>query len=280
MPLGRGQFLAAGGPCAVMGVLNVTPDSFSDGGELPGVDAVVARGRRMRADGACILDIGGESTRPGAEPVHVDDELRRVIPAVRALVERVGLPVSVDTTKSAVFLEAWSAGASMLNDVSGLEHDAGMAAAAAATDAAVVIMHMRGNPRTMDSLAEDGDPVLLVRDGLSDRVSRAEAAGICRSRIAVDPGLGFAKSHDQSLELVRRIAELHDLGLPLVVGPSRKRFVGAVSGREDPRDRDPATAAFVGHLAAAGVECVRVHAVASCVDTIDVQRALVEGLSS
>ena len=261
-----------------MGVLNVTPDSFSDGGRLGDVDAVVARARQMRAAGAVILDVGGESTRPGAEPVGVDEELRRVIPAVTALVERVGLPVSVDTRKRAVFDEAWEVGASMLNDVSGLTHDPELAPFVAGTDAAVVLMHMRGDPRTMDARAGYGDCVAGVRDELRERVDAAVAAGIARERIAVDPGLGFAKTHGQSLDLVRRVSELHDLGLPLVAGPSRKRFVGEITGRSAPRERDAGTAALVGHLARAGVEMVRVHAVAPAVDVVRVERALLIGL--
>ncbi len=277
MPLGRGQTLATGGKCAVMGVLNVTPDSFSDGGRLTDVETVVAVGRAMRDAGAVILDVGGESTRPGAADVSVDEELRRVVPAVRALVERVGLPVSVDTRKRPVFAAAWDAGASMLNDVSALSHDPELAPFVADTDAAVVLMHMRGDPRTMDDDAAYGDCVLEVRQELSRRVAAAEAAGISRSRLAVDPGLGFAKTHVQSLELVRRVRELHDLGLPMVVGPSRKRFVGDITGRDQPRDRDAGTGALVGHLARCGVEVVRVHAVPAAVDVVNVEAALASG---
>jgi dihydropteroate synthase len=262
-----------------MGVLNVTPDSFSDGGELADVEAVVAAGRRMRDAGACVLDVGGESTRPGAEGVPLDEELRRVVPAVRALVERVGLPVSVDTRKRPVFEEAWDAGASLLNDVSALTHDPEMGACAAETDAAVILMHMRGEPATMDSDAVYEDCVGDVRRELEDRVTLAESAGIARARLAIDPGLGFSKTHPQSLELVCRVNELHDLRLPLIVGPSRKRFVGEITGREHPRERDPGTGALVGHLARCGVEMVRVHAVQPAVDVVRVEEALAAGLT-
>lgn len=270
--------MAPGASCAVMGVLNVTPDSFSDGGQLEGVDAVVACGRRMRDAGAVVLDVGGESTRPGSEPVDVDEELRRVVPAVRALVERVGLPVSVDTRKRVVFQEAWDAGASMLNDVSALTYDKELAAFAAESDAAVVLMHMRGDAKTMDGQTSYDDCVSAVCAELAGRVEAAVRAGIPRERIAVDPGLGFAKTHEQSLDLVRRVSELHDLGLPLVVGPSRKRFVGEITGRTEPKERDAGTAALVGHLARAGVEMVRVHAVATAVDVVRVEQALAVGL--
>ena len=280
MPLGRGRVLAADGPCAVMGVLNVTPDSFSDGGELPDIDAAVAAGRRMREAGAAILDVGGESTRPGADEVPVDEELRRVVPVVRALAERVGLPVSVDTRKAAVFEAAHEAGASILNDVSALTHDPELGPAAARTDAAVILMHMRGEPATMDTLADYGDCVSEVSAELASCVDRARAAGIDDRLLAVDPGLGFAKTHEQSLDLVRRVDELHGLGFPLVVGPSRKRFVGEITGRQEPRARDAGTGALVGHLARAGVEVVRVHAVAAAVDVVRVERALSGGLAS
>ena len=280
MPVGCGQTLPAEGSCAVMGVLNVTPDSFSDGGVLDGVESVVAAARRMRDAGAAILDIGGESTRPGAEEVGVDEELRRVIPAIRALVERVGLKISVDTRKAAVFEAAYEAGATILNDVSALTHDPDLGPAVAATDAAVVLMHMRGEPGTMDGLASYDDCVKDVRAELEGCVMRARSFGIDDARIALDPGLGFAKTHEQSLDLVRRVDELHTLGFPLVVGPSRKRFVGVITGKDDPRQRDAGTGALVGHLARAGVEVVRVHAVSVAVDVVCVERALAGGFDS
>lgn len=277
MPVGRGHTLPAGGACAVMGVLNVTPDSFSDGGELEGVEAAVAAGRRMRDAGAAILDVGGESTRPGADAVPIEEELRRVVPVVRALVERIGLPVSIDTRKAEVFEAAFESGASILNDVSALTHDAELGPAAARTDAAVVLMHMRGEPSTMDELSSYDDCVRDVAAELTSCIERARSCGIDDARLAVDPGLGFAKTHEQSLDLVRRVDELHGLGLPLVVGPSRKRFVGAITGRDDPRERDAGTGALVGHLARAGVEVVRVHAVGVAVDVVRVERALAGG---
>ncbi len=272
--LGRGRSLPPEALPAIMGILNVTPDSFSDGGALRTVDLAVQAGRRMAEEGALILDVGGESTRPGASEVTVDEELRRVVPVVRALVERVGLPVSVDTRKAAVFREAWASGASILNDVSGLAQDPEMAAAAAAAEAAVVVMHLRGTPGTMDSLAAYEDPVTDVISELGARLAAAERAGIPRARLLADPGLGFAKTAEQSWEIVRRIQEFRALGLPLVVGPSRKRFLAAATGREDPRDRDPATAVVAAHLARAGVEILRVHAVRPCADALRIARAL------
>jgi dihydropteroate synthase len=259
-----------------MGILNVTPDSFSDGGVLTSVEEVVAAGRRMRDAGAAVLDIGGESTRPGASEVTLDEELRRVIPAVRALVERVGLPVSVDTRKSGVFREAWAAGASMLNDVSGLWRDPEMAPEAAATDAAVIVMHLRGTPATMDLLARYQDTVAEVVRELEDGVRHAQERGIPRERLWIDPGVGFAKTPAQSWEVIRAIDRFVASGLPVCVGPSRKRFLAAATGRETPADRDAATAALVSHLARAGVAMVRVHAVAPAVDAVAIARAVSE----
>lgn len=257
-----------------MGILNLSPDSFSDGGEILDVEGAVRAGRRMREEGAAVLDVGGESTRPGAGEVPVDEELRRIVPVVRALVERVGLPVSVDTRKSAVFAEAWAAGASMLNDVSGLWKDPEMAPLAARTEAAVVVMHLRGTPETMDLLARYRDTVEEVRRELGDAVKHALDRGIPGERLWIDPGLGFAKDAGQSWEIVRRIRAFGSLGLPLCVGPSRKRFLGAATGRTDPKDRDAATAAVVAHLAREGVAMVRVHAVAPAADAAAVARAL------
>jgi dihydropteroate synthase len=257
-----------------MGILNVTPDSFSDGGELQDLETVVSVGRRMREEGAAVLDVGGESTRPGAEEVPLDEELRRVIPAVKALVERVGLPVSVDTRKSAVFLEAYAAGASMLNDPSGLSRDPGMPRALARTEAAAIVMHSRGTPGTMDGLADYNNLVAEVIAELERKVGRILEAGVPRGLLYADPGLGFAKDAAQSWELIRRIGEMHALGLPLVVGPSRKRFLGTATGRFDPRSRDTATAAVVVHLARQSVAMVRVHDVGGAMDAVRIASAL------
>lgn len=277
VPLGRGRSAQGAAPL-IVGILNLTPDSFSDGGALDSVAAVLDAARRLRDAGARILEVGGESTRPGAAPVGESEELERVLPALRALAEAdLGLPLAVDTTKSGVFRAAWDAGASILNDVSALRSDPEMAAAAAATDAAVILMHRRGDPETMDGLAAYDDPVLEVIAELREQVTAAEAAGIPRERLVVDPGLGFAKSAAHSWEIVRRIDEFSALELPLMVGPSRKRFLGAATGRSDPGERDVATAVVVAHLARAGVELVRVHAVAAARDALAIVAALYGG---
>jgi dihydropteroate synthase len=258
-----------------MGILNLTPDSFSDGGCIRTIEEAVRVARRMRDAGAMVVDVGGESTRPGADPVSLDEELRRVVPVVEALAERVGLPVSVDTRKAAVFSECWQAGASLLNDVSGLTYDPEMAASAALTEAAVVVMHMRGDPATMAGLTRYADLTAEVAAELAGRVALAEAAGIPRERLIADPGLGFAKDAGQSLELLTVLEALRPGGdLPLLVGPSRKRFLGEITGHATAADRDAATAALCALLAEVGVEMVRVHAVAPAVDAVRVAAAL------
>lgn len=257
-----------------MGVLNATPDSFSDGGRWGNLDAAVAAARAMAAEGANLVDVGGESTRPGAAPVGLEEELRRVVPLVRALVERVGLPVSVDTTKAAVFREAAAAGAAVLNDVSGLSADPELGAAAAAADAAVILMHRRGDPRTMSSLADYADFDAEIAGELRAAVARALNAGIVPARIALDPGVGFAKSAADSFRAVARVDVWRLDGFPLLVGPSRKSFLGAATGRTNPAERDVATAVVVAALARRGVECVRVHAVAAARDAVLTASAL------
>jgi dihydropteroate synthase len=273
-PLGMGRVLPAGGRTAIMGVLNATPDSFSDGGRWGNLDAAVAAARAMAAEGANLVDVGGESTRPGAAPVGLEEELRRVVPLVRALVERVGLPVSVDTTKAAVFREAAAAGAAVLNDVSGLSADPELGAAAAAADAAVILMHRRGDPRTMSSLADYADFDAEIAGELRAAVARALNAGIVPARIALDPGVGFAKSAADSFRAVARVDVWRLDGFPLLVGPSRKSFLGAATGRTNPAERDVATAVVVAALARRGVECVRVHAVAAARDAVLTASAL------
>jgi dihydropteroate synthase len=245
-----------------MGVINVTPDSFSDGGRCLDLEAAVARARLLATQGAAILDVGAESTRPGAGAVPEDVELARLIPVLRALRDRVGLPLSVDTRKSAVFCEAYRAGASMLNDVSAFRFDPAMAPAVAATDAAVILMHSRGVPGDMDSHARYADPVSEVHGELAAARDAAVAAGVAEELILLDPGLGFAKDADQCWTLLRAIARFRTLGRPLVVGPSRKRFLAAAAGDARPEDRDAATAAVAAWLSLNGVDVIRVHAVA------------------
>jgi dihydropteroate synthase len=256
-----------------MGILNATPDSFSDGGLhfLPG--ACIDAGHAMLAAGADILDVGGESTRPGAIPVPPDEEQRRVLPVIRALAAA-GACVSVDTRNAATMAAALDAGAAIVNDVSALRHDPAARHSLAPRACQVVLMHMRGTPQTMAGLASYDDVVADVRDELSARVAEAEAAGIARARIIVDPGFGFAKTPAQSLALLRGLPALATLGLPLLVGVSRKGFLGLYGGEPDARRRGPASVAAAMFAAMRGAAILRVHDVAETVQALRVWQAL------
>jgi dihydropteroate synthase len=245
----------------LMGVVNVTPDSFSDGGRHADPDRAVAHALRLADEGADLLDVGGESTRPGAPPVPAEEEIRRVVPVVERLRARgLALPISVDTTKADVARAALRAGADLVNDVSGLR-DPALAAAVAETGAPVVLMHMRGTPADMQSRAVYGDVVGEVARELEEALRRADAAGIPRERTVLDPGIGFAKTAEHSLALLARLGELRALGRPLLVGPSRKSFIGKVTGAPV-EDRLAGTLAAVTACVLAGAELVRVHDVA------------------
>ena len=258
----------------VMGVVNITPDSFSDGIRLATLADALAHARRLVAEGADLLDIGGESTRPGSDPVSLDEELRRVLPVVEAVAAELDVPVSVDTTKAEVARRAIAAGASIINDITGLTGDPVMARVAADTGAGVVIMHMAGTPRTMQKNPCYADVVAEVHAFLARRVDAAEAAGIPRTRIALDPGIGFGKTIDHNLQLLRNLGRFASLGCAVLIGTSRKRFLGTITGR--PVD-ERATASVVSSLAAAlaGANVVRVHDVGPMVDAIKVWSALV-----
>lgn len=245
----------------LMGVVNVTPDSFSDGGRFLDPDAAVAHGERLVAEGAGLLDVGGESTRPGAAAVGIAEEIDRVVPVIERLSARVAVPISVDTSKAAVALAAIRAGAALVNDVQGLR-DPAVAAVVAAENVPVVLMHMRGTPADMAAHAAYRDVVGEVIQELSEALARAAAAGIPAERVILDPGLGFAKTAEHNLLLLKRLAVLRSLGRPLLVGPSRKSFIGKVTGAAV-EDRLPGTLAAVAACVLAGVEFVRVHDVAA-----------------
>jgi dihydropteroate synthase len=245
----------------VMGVLNVTPDSFSDGGRFTSAGAAAERARAMIAEGADLIDVGGESTRPGAEPVDVDEELRRTIPVIEAIASS-GVPISIDTRKATVAKAALDAGAAIVNDVSGGTYDDAMLPLVADRGIPIVLMHMRGTPQTMDSLSTYTDVVADVVRELGERVRTAREAGA--SSIWVDPGLGFAKTSEGSIALVRGIEAFRTLGCPIVVGPSRKRFIGG-----ELADRLPGTLAVVAWCAMHAVDVVRVHDVAEARGVVD-----------
>jgi dihydropteroate synthase len=245
----------------IMGILNVTPDSFSDGGKLASVAAAVEAGVRMMVAGAAIVDVGGESTRPGAVAVPLDEELRRVVPVVAGLVAA-GVPVSVDTRKAAVMRAALEAGATMLNDVSALTHDPESLAVAAGSGATVVLMHMAGTPETMQLAPRYDDPVAEVRDWLAGRIARCEAAGIARQRLIADPGIGFGKGLAHNLALLRGLEALHALGVPILLGASRKSLIPAIAGPAPPDQRLAGSLALALRAAEADCQWVRVHDVA------------------
>lgn len=257
----------------VMGILNLTPDSFSDGGELDSLEAAIARARRMVEAGADLLDVGGESTRPGAEEVPADEELRRILPFLREAAGSLPVPVSVDTRKAEVARAAVEAGATIVNDVSGLRHDPEMASFLAGAGVGVVLMHMRGTPADMRSRADYDDVVGEVRDELASRMDAARSAGIPEDRIVVDPGIGFAKDAAQSYRIVREMHRLLELGPPLLVGPSRKSFLGRVLGTP-PRERVEGTVVTCALAYLGGARIFRVHDVEPVVRGLAVARAV------
>jgi dihydropteroate synthase len=254
----------------VMGILNVTPDSFAGGGVTLDPVAAAAAAVEMEAQGADLVDIGGESTRPGADPVTADDELARVMPVLERLAGRLRVPISVDTTKASVARAAIGAGASIVNDISGMGYDSALGEVAAETGAALVLMHMRGRPRDMYQKAEYGSVPDEVERELGAAMDRACAAGVPRDRIILDPGLGFAKRAEQTYAALAGLPALAALGRPLLVGPSRKSFLTAAAGDVPPMERDWATAAAVAASVLLGAHIVRVHAVSPMVQAVRV----------
>jgi len=257
----------------VMGIVNVTPDSFSDGGEHATTQAAIAYGVQLAQEGADVLDIGGESTRPGAADVPIEEELRRVIPVIEGLVRATSLPISIDTSKPEVMRAAVAAGAGMINDVYGLRRE-GALDAAASLGVPVVLMHMLGEPRSMQEAPQYDDVVADVHRFLAERIFAAEMAGIAKARIVVDPGFGFGKNSAHNLALLARLDKIVELGVPVLAGLSRKRTIGELTGREDPHARVAGSVA--AHLIAAqrGARILRVHDVAPTVDALKVWEAV------
>jgi dihydropteroate synthase len=259
-----------------MGVLNVTPDSFSDGGDFLDPDVAVAHGVRLVEDGAAILDVGGESTRPGADPVGVDEELRRVVPVIERLAgDGARAELSIDTTKRAVAVAALEAGAGMVNDVSAFRFEPELAGLAAAHDARCCLMHMLGEPRTMQEAPRYGDVVSEVRAFLEERLEFAVREGVREERVLLDPGIGFGKTVEHNLELLRRLDEIVAIGRPVVVGTSRKSFLGKLAGGRSERERLPGTIATTVIAWERGATVFRVHDVAEVVDALAVAAATV-----
>jgi dihydropteroate synthase len=258
----------------LMGVLNITPDSFSDGGRFYEPDSALRRIDELQRQGADVVDIGGESTRPGSESVTADEELRRVMPAVEAAVERFDLPVSVDTTKADVARVALDAGAEVINDISGLRFDTELASLAARSGAGLVLMHIRGRPRTMQQDIHYDDLLGEIAAELKESVDRALAAGCERERIAIDPGIGFGKTAEQNLVLIDRLDRFRELGFPILVGPSRKSFIGKTLGL-DVDDRLEATLAACVIALMRGARIFRVHDVAAARRALDMAEAII-----
>jgi len=268
IPLSTGQTLHLGARTLVMGILNVTPDSFADGGRYLDPARAVDAALAMEAAGADLVDVGGESTRPGAEPLGADEELGRVAPVVRGLAGRLRIPISIDTYKASVAEPLLDMGASIINDISALGYDPGLPAVVARSGAAVILMHTRGRPRDMYRDAHYDDVVREVSDELDGCVRRAAEAGVPTARVLLDPGIGFAKRAEHSAVLIARLDELHALGRPLLVGPSRKSFLQRAIGERAPDGRDWATAAAVTAAVLAGAHVVRVHAVPAMIDVV------------
>lgn len=273
----RDRTLSLAGAPRIMGILNITPDSFSDGGKYLSFEHAVERGLEMVKDGADIIDVGGESTRPGSTPVPADVEISRVVPVLRALAERTETILSVDTTKAIVAREAVAAGACIINDTSALGDDPEMAGVVRDSGCAVVLMHRLGTPETMQHSPSYRSLFDEILDTLHERVTATEDTGVPHDRILVDPGVGFGKRLEDNLALHRHMSDLRNLGKPILFGPSRKAFLGRITGRE-PDDRAFGTAAAVTMAVVGGAHVVRVHDVSGAMDAVRVAHAVAGGI--
>ncbi len=277
----KGRTLPIGERTLIMGILNVTPDSFSDGGQFFSVDAALAHAEQMIAEGADIIDVGGESTRPGGEPISPDEEIQRVAPVIEALTQRTDIPISVDTTKSEVARAALDAGAAIVNDISALRFDFYVADAVARAGAGLVLMHSRGTPATMHRLPPVADIMHEVTHSLRASINMAERRGVARESIVIDPGIGFGKSQDQNLELIAKLDQLIALfpDYPLLIGTSRKSFIGRILADESGNPA-PAEARLYGTLATIttailkGAPIIRVHDVKATFDIARIAKLL------
>ena len=269
--------LVLGQRTLIMGILNVTPDSFSDGGNFSDPTSAVDRALEMVAQGADIIDIGGESTRPAAEPVTGPDEIKRTIPIIKKIREQSDVFLSIDTMKSEVALQAMEAGADIINDVSALEADLKMVEVAAESRAGVVLMHMRGSPKTMQNGPVYGNVVGEVRDYLQTRLNFAVEHGMARERLVIDPGIGFGKTTEHNLELLRNLPELSAMEIPLLVGASRKRFIGELTGRMEPMDRRAGSLGVALWALMRGAHILRAHDVIDTCDACKLVDTLLSG---
>ncbi len=270
---GRSCRLSLDGPL-IMGVLNVTPDSFSDGGRYLSLDAARRHGVRMAADGADLIDVGGESTRPGASAISAAEEIDRVLPVIESLRREIATPLSIDTNKAAVASAAMAAGAEFVNDISGLEFDDDMAATVAAGGAGLFLMHTRGRPECMQQNTCYGDLLGEIAAYLRGSMDKAMAAGISEEKLAIDPGIGFGKNADGNLQILRRLSELQSLGRPILLGTSRKNFIGRILDQADPQQRLYGTLATVALGVAQGAHLFRVHDVRPAKDAARIAWAI------
>jgi dihydropteroate synthase len=274
-----GRTIALGRRTAVVGVLNITPDSFSDGGVNFDAERAIANGLRMEGAGADIIEVGGESTRPGAAVVSVEEELSRVVPVVGGLARKLRIPISVDTYKSQVARVVIDEGASLLNDVSALRFDPLIADVAARARVPLVLMHMRGEPATMQKIAPSTDIFLEIERDIAAAVTEAERRGVARKQIIFDPGIGFGKTLEQNLEILNLLGRFESLGLPIMIGTSRKSFIGRLTGRPE-NDRVFGTAASVSSAIIRGAHIVRVHDVKEMVEVARVTDAIINAAGS
>ena len=279
--------LELGPRTCIMGIVNVTPDSFSDGGEFYDTDVAIAQGEKLAADGADIIDVGGESTRPFSDPVSIEEEIRRVVPVIEALAQRVSIPISIDTTKAEVARQALEVGASIINDVAALRFDPGLAALAVEFDTPLILMHMLGEPKSMQVAPHYDNLVEEIRSFLEDAVARAEKLGVPRSKIIVDPGIGFGKTVTHNLLLLKHVQAFTSLDLPVLIGASRKAFIRKLLKQAHEEDIQPdlpiveiGTQAAVASAVLSGAHIVRVHNVANTVATVKILDALREAEDS
>ncbi len=270
----RGRSFNWGERTYLMGVLNVTPDSFSDGGEFNAPAAALTQAQRLVEAGADLIDIGGQSTRPGAEQVSVEEELKRLLPVVEAVRSMLSVPISVDTTRASVAQAVVNAGADLVNDISGGTFDPDMLQIVAQMQVPIVLMHLRGTPQTMQKLTEYQDLIGEIYEFLERQIAAAVAAGIERSRLIIDPGIGFAKTAQQNLEILRQLPTFRSLGVPILVGPSRKSFIGRILDQPDPKGRVWGTAATCCSAIAGSADILRVHDVLEMRDVCRVADAI------
>jgi len=262
---GREFHLVLGRETVIMGILNLTPDSFYDGGAYPTIEAAVSRALAMESAGAGIIDIGGESSRPGSQPVSVEEELRRVIPVIRRLAEILKIPISIDTYKAEVARQALAAGAGLVNDISALRLDPELVSVVAESSGPYIMMHMQGTPGTMQARPSYQDILGELKEFFRERMEWAVGEGIAPDRIIIDPGIGFGKTLEHNLEIISGLSSLAELGRPILIGPSRKSFVGSILDRE-PDDRLWGTAGAVAACIARGAQIIRVHDVQAMKD--------------